>query len=105
MKIFGFRIITDEEYQELRKSYNVHARVGQCYRWLSGWKDLDIIWDYLLMKDDFYCGGIERCRTDYAKARGTDVYGKTEAKNEQGQNQKSNRSEHSEVSELPPIRA
>lgn len=40
------------------------------HRWFSGFRDLDIIWDYIYGKRG---GSIDSVRHDYAKARGTDV--------------------------------
>ena len=72
--MFGWKIIRDEEYQILKRSYFVSQKVINCRRWFSGWKDLDIIWEYLL--SETYFGSIDSCRDKYAKARKTDVYGK-----------------------------
>ncbi len=73
MKIFNLRIMRESEYQELRRAHTKFNKVILCYRWFSGWKDLDIIWNYIF--DDVNFGGIERARIDYAKARKTDEYG------------------------------
>lgn len=73
MKIFKLRIVTEAEYQELRKTFTKYHKMIECYRWFSGWKDLDIIWDYI--RNDVNYGGIEGARKKYAEARGTDVYG------------------------------
>ena len=72
--MFGWKIIRDEEYQILKRSYFVSQKVINCHRWFSGWKDLDIIWEYLL--SETYFGSIDSCRSKYADARKTDVYGK-----------------------------
>lgn len=72
--MFGYTLISKEELKELRKAYDVRTKVVQCHRWFSGWKDLDIIWDYILSPMTF--GGVDNARDRYAGARGTDVYGK-----------------------------
>jgi hypothetical protein len=76
--MFGFTIIKKEELDELRSEYiekhKVMQKVMQVHRWFSGWEDLDIIWDYILKEKNF---GIDRVREEYAKARGTGVYGES----------------------------
>ena len=72
--MFGWKIIRDEEYRILKRSYFVSQRVVNCQRWFSGWKDLDIIWEYILSEN--YFGNVGSCRDKYAKARKTDAYGK-----------------------------
>jgi len=59
-----------KEFERLATKYQ---KLIKCQRWFSGWKDLDIIWKYIL--DDINFGGIEKAREDYAKARNTDEYG------------------------------
>ena len=59
-----------KEFERLTVKYQ---KTLQCHRWFAGWKDLDIIWKYIL--DDINFGGIETARKDYAKARNTDEYG------------------------------
>lgn len=73
MKLFGLRVITESAYQDLQRSHVVHRTVINCHRWFSAWKDLDIIWDYIL--SETYFGDIGSARGKYAKARGTDEYG------------------------------
>ncbi len=53
------------------KAKAVMRRAGTCHRWLAGFDDLDIVWDYI-----FNGGDIDQVRTAYAKARNTDVYGR-----------------------------
>ena len=73
MNIFGWVLIRKEELEEYQKAYHVKNRLIECHRWFSGWKDLDIIWDYLFKES--YFGGIDAAREDYAKKRGTNRYG------------------------------
>lgn len=73
MKLFGWRIISEERYRYYEKCAATHSAAAYCHRWFSGWKDLDIIWDYIFGNQ--VSGGIEQARKDYAKARGTTVYG------------------------------
>lgn len=65
------------EYIHARSVAKRHKEIvdslAMVHRWFSGFRDLDIIWDYVYGKRD---GSIDSVRYDYAKARGTDVYGK-----------------------------
>ena len=72
--VFGLKIILKKDYDELVRCQTKFYKVVSCHRWFAGWRDLDIIWDYIMQDTNF--GGIERARKDYAKARGTDEYGK-----------------------------
>jgi len=72
--MFGWTLIRKSELRQLEESRVVASGVVQCHRWFSGWEDLDIIWDYLLSFQ--VSGGIHEAREAYAKARGTDCYGK-----------------------------
>jgi len=74
MKIFKWRLISEEEYQAGVTARVVASKLSNVHRWFSGWKDLDIIWDYVF-PTDFYFGSIDSCRDRYASARGTTVYG------------------------------
>lgn len=68
MTFFGYVLI---KKSELEKHELRHIKLSEVYRWFSGWKDLDIIWEYIFKnKKD-----ISNCRAEYAEARGTDVYG------------------------------
>jgi hypothetical protein len=71
--MFGWTLIRKEEKAELEKHYFTRMRVIECHRWFSGWKDLDIIWDYLMTPT--YFGSIGSARYKYAVARGTNEYG------------------------------
>lgn len=73
MKLFGFSIVRTERLEQLEKCERQIQSVLQVHRWFSGWRDLDIIWDYVFT--DPYFGTISSCRQKYAKARGTDEYG------------------------------
>lgn len=64
--------VTDTITESRRQQTYIAERVGQCHRWFSGFKDLDIIWDYIYGKRD----NISDTRDAYARFRGTDVYGK-----------------------------
>lgn len=70
---FGYVLIRKEEFDEYRRAYCVKDRVVQCRSWFSGWKDLDVIFDYLLKES--YFGGIDSARDEYAEKRGTNRYG------------------------------
>lgn len=66
--IFGYYFVKADDYDDLQY---LKANVYLCQRWLSGFKDLNVIWDYLLN------GGrqTDAMRVEYARERGTDVYG------------------------------
>ena len=74
MTLFGFAIVSKKRLERLECLEVKVAKFYQVHRWFSGWKDLDIIWDYLIQDTNF--GGIEMARKDYAEARRTDEYGK-----------------------------
>lgn len=71
--MFGFTIVRKEYLAELERQAMTHCIAVQCHRWFAGWRDLDIIWDYIFRTKQF--GGISEAREKYAEARGTDVYG------------------------------
>ena len=71
--MFGFTIISNKELAALNLNQIKMQKFLMVHRWFAGWKDLDIIWDYLI--EDTNYGGIERARKDYAEARKTDEYG------------------------------
>ncbi len=71
--IFGITFITTKRLRELEKKERQIQTLVQIHRWFSGWRDLDIIWDYIFAET--YFGSISSCRSDYAKARGTNAYG------------------------------
>lgn len=72
MKLFGYRIIKEEEYKNLCVAWERECRLGMAYRWFSGWKDLEVIWNFIFLGN----GKINEVREEYAKLRGTDEYGK-----------------------------
>lgn len=74
MTLFGYVLVRKSELNEFKNSYLASQKASQCRRWFSGWKDLDIIWEYMFGCD--YLDSVENCRKRYAEARGTDVYGK-----------------------------
>jgi hypothetical protein len=69
--MFGWTLIRKDDLKELERSRRVHMRAVECHLWFAGWKDLDIIWEYLLNPHRM----IDAARADYAKARGTTKYG------------------------------
>lgn len=73
--MFGWTIIRKKELKRLERQDRVVRTLWNVHRWFSGWRDLDVIWDYVL-NDDIYFGDISSCREKYAKERGTDVYGR-----------------------------
>lgn len=73
--MFGFTVVRTSRLKELERLEVKASKFWQVHRWFSGWRDLDIIWNYLIEDTNF--GGIERARKDYAEARRTDEYGVT----------------------------
>lgn len=76
MTIFGYKIIRADEYDQLKRHSVKWNKTIRVMAWFSGWDDLKIIWKYIA--EDTNYGGIERARSDYAEARGTDEYGRKE---------------------------
>jgi hypothetical protein len=72
VSLFRWTIIPKKELERLRHFEAKAARFWEVHRWFSGWKDLNIIWEYIF--NDTYFGGIEEARKKYAEARDTDVY-------------------------------
>ena len=72
--MFGYTLIRKDRLEKLEKA-NLDIRwFHQHQHWMSGWKDLKIIFDYFFNnKKPMY--QIEAMRSEYAKARGTDEYG------------------------------
>lgn len=71
--MFGWTLIRKSELKDLQKCQIQISTLVQVHRWFSGWRDLDIIWDYIFAET--YFGSIGSAREKYAKARGTDEYG------------------------------
>lgn len=67
--MFGLSIVRTERLKELEKCERQIQTLVQVRYWFSGWRDLDIIWDYIFA--DTYFGSIGSCRTKYADARAT----------------------------------
>jgi hypothetical protein len=84
MTIFGFVLVRKSYLDRVERSYYVEARAIEACHWFSGWKDLAILWDYIFGLKETTPGGTEvykrgsigPARSAYAKARGTDEYGK-----------------------------
>lgn len=73
--MFDYALIKKNDLRRLQKSWELHNRFMNVYRWFGGWKDLDIIWEYI--KKENYEGDIESCRKKYAAARLTDQWGRS----------------------------
>lgn len=71
--MFGYSLVKTEELESLRLQ---NIKMMQVHRWFAGWRDLDIIWDYITRES--YWGGLQQCRKDYAFARDTDEYGQNQ---------------------------
>lgn len=78
MRIFGYTILilNEEEVQDIVDAKGIRLRAVQAYLWFSGWKDLDVLFDYLLgLPLEQPWGNTADVRKEYAKRRGTDEYG------------------------------
>lgn len=71
--ILGWSLVRTEELKRLEKCGIRMQTLMNVHRWFAGWRDLDIIWDYIL--SETYFGDIGSCRQKYAEARKTDEYG------------------------------
>ena len=69
--MFGYKLVKTEELDELEF---IERRIMTCMRWLSGFKDLNIVWEWILGRSEIR--EISDMREAYAKARETSVYGK-----------------------------
>lgn len=76
MRLFGYKLVKAEEYEKLKLSSIKWQKTVHALAWFSGWEDMEILRKYLVEDTNF--GGIERARSDYARARGTDEYGRKE---------------------------
>lgn len=68
--LFGFVPVRVENFWRYRE---VYYRVMSAHRWMSGFRDLDIIWDHILQGEP---SDIGEMRARYARARGTNLYGR-----------------------------
>jgi hypothetical protein len=71
--MFGYTIVRKDYLERLERNHTKLRKLVYVTSWFSGWRDLKIIWDYVFTET--YYGGIESCRREYAKSRGTDEYG------------------------------
>lgn len=69
--MFGYSIIKTEKLERLKA---IEERAYMAHRWLSGFKDLDIIWDWIFGKSRH--SYTDAMRSEYAKIRNTTEYGK-----------------------------
>lgn len=65
--MFGLTIVRKADIKEYQRSHTVHQRVVSCRDWFNEHKELDYIWDYLLL--DPYFGDISSARDKYIAAR------------------------------------
>lgn len=78
MKLFGYRILImrEEEFQSVADAMSVRLKIVQLYGWFKGWRDLSVLFDYVLgLPLEQSWGNIEEVRKEYAKQRGTDEHG------------------------------
>lgn len=73
MSLFGYSIIKTEDLDRYKHREFIVQRIYILQRWFSGWKDLDIIFDYVFNPKG---EDISSFRRRYAKARNTDEYGR-----------------------------
>jgi hypothetical protein len=69
--MFGYTIIKTERIDTLEE---IETRVMMLHRWLSGFRDLEVIWDWIYMKSPYRSA--DDLRGAYAKERLTNHYGK-----------------------------
>lgn len=74
MSLFGWSLIRTKDLRKYEDNECAIQKLIVAHRWLTGWKDLDIIWEYIFNRNNF--GGIELTRSVYAMARNTDEYGR-----------------------------
>jgi len=70
--MFGYSIVKTEAWDRLIFMRNM---VGDLHRWLSGFKDLDILWDAIMTP--VYPFQTSEIRDKYARAREATVYGQS----------------------------
>ena len=75
--MFGWTLIRKKRLEKLEWYVIRISSLSECRRWFSGFKDLEIIWNYVMGKRE--AGTISNARDDYAKARETDAYGVSKA--------------------------
>lgn len=56
LNLLNYRIIHKDKLRYLEKCEIKVSKLHEVYRWFSGWKDLNIIWDYIISES--YVGGI-----------------------------------------------
>lgn len=66
--MFGYWIVSKGEWFKYQRAFQ---NIGTLHRWLSGFKDLDLLWDWIREPD---CS-VDDLRTKYARIRETNVYG------------------------------
>ena len=71
--MFGYSLIKTNEKDRLE---SLSHRLDDARRWLSGFKDLDVIWDWLFKWYE-YPFRTDEMRDKYAKRREADVYGRS----------------------------
>ncbi len=74
MSVFGLSLVSTKELKRLQRQDTRVQSLLNIHRWFAGWRDLDIIWDYVFAET--YYGSIGSCRDKYAEARGTNEYGR-----------------------------
>lgn len=74
MSLFGWSLIRTKDLRKHEANESIIQNLIVAHRWLTGWRDLDIIWDYVFNKQPH--DGIGLTRKVYAKARNTDEYGR-----------------------------
>jgi hypothetical protein len=75
MSLFGYTLIKKDYLDFLKEQHKQVVVAHEAAAWFSGWKDLNIIWA-LIFKGDTSPFALHEARDEYAKQRGTDVYGK-----------------------------
>lgn len=71
--MFGFTIISKRRLRELESGYNRWHHLASTRYWFSGFPALTKVLDFYASAGMTYT--LDRIRSDYAKAMGTDDYG------------------------------
>jgi len=65
--MFGYKLIHKTQLEHYRKTQVVYSKTLECHRWFGSFKELDVIWDYILNRDRGYGSGIWEARAEYAR--------------------------------------
>jgi hypothetical protein len=66
--MFGYWLVKKGDWLKYQNAFH---NIGSLHRWMSGFRDLDLLWDWIREPN---CS-VDDIRTKYARARQTNVYG------------------------------